>query len=227
MSQTELYSYSVLSTEGGSCFGDLLSSLRSLYGSFSSSCRIHSWEIFVYHMVKFYTWHLFDFLQNHPKPFSSRSSPTPAMSSKKWSMHPDLHSDVSHLLHVDNLHLDFHRQDDFKNCIQQYDTNIMGRFTCPNSRCRSSGWSSKKIAITIRMYAGNKYNARVYNQHCLKCNHLGEMSLDDSYADRVAYRLKKWSGVKLATPDFSGGSSRGPHLEDLCEGCKAGHCNQS
>lgn len=47
--------------------------------------------------------------------------------------------------------------------------------------------------------------------------------LDDSYAERVAYRLKKWCGVELERPKFSG-QSKGPHEEEFCEGCKAGHC---
>ena len=49
--------------------------------------------------------------------------------------------------------------------------------------------------------------------------------LDDSYAERVAYRLKKWCGVELERPEFSG-QSKGPHEKKFCEGCKAGHCSE-
>lgn len=73
------------------------------------------------------------------------------------------------------------------------------------------------------MYAGAKYNARVYHQSCKSCNTLSQPILDDSYADRIAYRIKKWNGVEMETPKHSG-TSKGPHNEDLCEGCKEGHC---
>ena len=91
---------------------------------------------------------------------------------------------------------------------------------------RTSGWSSKKIAITIRMYPGAQYNARVYNQHCWECNNLCNPRLTDSYAKRVAHRLKKWSGIEMDQPIFLG-NSKGPHESELCEGCKNGHCSQS
>jgi hypothetical protein len=140
-------------------------------------------------------------------------------------MYPMLHDDVSHLLEESNLHFDFYKKDDDgENCIEEHDTNIMGRFTCRNRACGSSGWSSKKIAITIRMYPGARYNARVYHQRCLKCNSLGKPWLDDSYAERVAYRLKKWCGVQMEMVTYSGPSKK-PHENEFCEGCKAGHCS--
>src|SRR5437868_2252844 len=51
---------------------------------------------------------------------------------KNWSMYPSLHDDVSDLLREDNLSFRFHEQDHDKSCINDYDTNIMGRFTCRN-----------------------------------------------------------------------------------------------
>ena len=146
-------------------------------------------------------------------------------SKPRWSMYQALHDDVSRLLEDENLHFDFHQNDDGKGCSQTYDTHIMGRFTCRNTACASSGWSSKKIPITIRMYPGARYNARVYHQHCQKCNSLGKPYLDHSYAERVAYRLKKWCGVEMDRPIYSS-ESKGPHRRDLCEGCKDGHCSQ-
>ena len=144
---------------------------------------------------------------------------------QEWFMYQSLHDDVSHLLEEDDLHFDFHENDDSETCIKEYDTNVMGRFICRNPACGSNGWSSKMIAITIRMYPGAQYNARVYNQRCRGCNKLGKPRLDDSYAERVAYRLKKWCGIEMDLPDYLG-QSKGPHQSNLCEGCKNGHCTQ-
>lgn len=47
--------------------------------------------------------------------------------------------------------------------------------------------------------------------------------MDGSYAERVAYRLKSWKGVRQERPPFKGKANR-PHENKLCEGCKAGHC---
>ncbi|EEP75359.1 conserved hypothetical protein [Uncinocarpus reesii 1704] len=147
---------------------------------------------------------------------------------ERWSMYPDLDADVSRLLADSGLSLDFHQVDDGKDSTRAWDTNVMGRFSCHNKNCRSTGWSSKKIAITIRMYKyipSAKYNARVYHQRCKSCNRLSRPVLDSSYAERVAYRLKKWHGIQTETAVYSGGS-KGPHNSRLCEGCKDGHCRQ-
>ncbi len=149
-----------------------------------------------------------------------------SMLGKAWSMYPDLHDDVSRLLEEDDLSFDFHDYDDSGSATKDYDTNIMGRFICGNRACGSNGWSSKKIAITIRMYNGARYNARVYNQRCRACNSLGKPRLDvGSYAERVAYRLKKWRGKNPNRPIYSS-KSKGPHEKNLCEGCKNGHCRE-
>ena len=121
-------------------------------------------------------------------------------SSKAWYLYQALHPNVSRLLEEDDLYFDFHEHDDARACIKDYDTNIMGRFTCRNHTCSFNGWSSNRIAITIRMYPGARYNARVYNQRCKRCNRLGDPHLDDSYAERVAYRLKKWCGIDMDQP---------------------------
>jgi len=139
------------------------------------------------------------------------------------SMYPSLHDGVSSLLEDEDLHFDFYNKD-AEACTRTYDTTVMGRFICRNRACSSPGWSSKIIAITIRMYTGARYNARVYHQRCRRCNSLSRPILDDSYAKRVAYRLKKWSGVEMDLPQYSGQTNKGPHNKDLCEGCKAGHC---
>lgn len=146
-------------------------------------------------------------------------------SDRRWSIYSALHDDVSRLLEEEDLHFDFHETDDTGTCIKEHDTNIMGRFICRSRGCGSSGWSSKKIAITIRMYPGARYNARVYHQRCQGCNSLSKPRLDDSYAERVAYRIKKWCGIEMDSPNYSG-KGDGPHQSDLCEGCKDGHCSQ-
>ncbi|KAH7403858.1 zinc-binding domain-containing protein [Cadophora sp. MPI-SDFR-AT-0126] len=150
----------------------------------------------------------------------SQRRPNPA-----WSMFPSLHDDVSRLLDVEGHPFTFHNVDNDIECIRSYDTAIMGRFHCRSRNCQSKTWSSKQIAVTIRMYPEQRYNARVYHQRCEACNTLRKPILDDSYADRVAYRLLKWSGVEQEPPAYSG-ESRGPHRSELCEGCRAGHCAQ-
>ena len=143
----------------------------------------------------------------------------------RWSMFPSMHDNVSHLLEVEGLHFRFHTLDEDIGSMQTYDTSIMGRFLCRNRSCQSEGWGSMRVAITIRMYQGERYNARVYHQRCQSCKCLSEPILDDSYAERVAYRLKKWCGVEQERPQFSG-KGKGPHKEKFCEGCKVGHCSE-
>jgi hypothetical protein len=143
---------------------------------------------------------------------------------QNWSMYPSLHNEVSDSLHNDNISFSFYETDDDISCIDDYDTTIMGRFTCSNTICLAV-WTSKQIAITIRRYSNERYNARVYYQSCKRCQRTSAPHLDHSYADRVAYRLKKWSGIQMEPPPFSG-QSDGPHRSDLCEGCKQGHCSK-
>ncbi|KAJ5393562.1 uncharacterized protein N7487_011203 [Penicillium crustosum] len=139
---------------------------------------------------------------------------------KLSSLHPRLHDNVAQVLDEEGLQVDFLDADDEATNIEDRDTNVMGRFICPNSGCNSSGWSSKKVAITIRMYPQQRYNARVYHQRCKNCNAVGRLVLDtECYVERVTYWLKKWNGIEVQPPDFSG-QSRGPHNSELCEGCK-------
>lgn len=148
---------------------------------------------------------------NHPEPSSS--------------MHPSLHDEVSDLLREHNLSFDFYDSDD-SDCEKYYDTNIMGRFICRNPLCASNGWNSKRIAITIRKYHGNQYNAKVWHQSCKACDRLSTPQLDGSYAERIAYRIKKWHGVRMERPPHSGNKGP-PHERDFCEGCKHGHCSEA
>lgn len=109
--------------------------------------------------------------------------------------------------------------------IKDYTTSIMGRFQCRDHKCSSPSWGSKKIAIQIREFAGNTYDAVVYKQRCRTCGNLGTMRIDEeSYVERVAYRLKKWAGVRMERPEYNEEGEGPPHKSSLCEGCKAGCC---
>lgn len=101
----------------------------------------------------------------------------------------------------------------------------MGRFSCRNRSCTSQGWPSKAIAMTIRLDPSDRYNARIYHQRCKKCKTPGRIEeVDESYPERVSYRLKRWSGIEVQAPQLSRQKTRAPHQTDLCEGCRSGHC---
>jgi hypothetical protein len=109
---------------------------------------------------------------------------------------------------------------------EDYNTHVMGKFTCTNKKCKKRFWGSKKVSIEIRGYDNNGYSAIVYNQSCKDCDELGTFELDiPSYVERVAYRLKRWAGVDMKAPPF-GGILGPPHEQDYCEGCKLGKCQQ-
>ncbi|KAH8751627.1 zinc-binding domain-containing protein [Diaporthe sp. PMI_573] len=107
---------------------------------------------------------------------------------------------------------------------KEYSTYVMAKFTCNNHGRIPRIWSSKKVTIVIRSYGKKEYNAVVYNQGCEKCANLGRIILDESsYVERVSYRLKKWAGIRMEPQGYTGGVGP-PHLEELCEGCRAGYC---
>lgn len=152
---------------------------------------------------------------------------TKTKKAKSASMFPGLHHKVAFLLADDGLDFTYHNEDNEASAIQEYDTCIMGRFDCCRPGCEDSAWTSKKIAITIRMYSHMRYNAKVWHQRCRACKGVCSPSVDESsYADRIAYRLKKWSGVDVERPEYGGNNGR-PHQSTLCEGCRAGHCTGS
>jgi hypothetical protein len=145
---------------------------------------------------------------------------------QSWSLQPSHHDAVLNLLEEHDLFLNFHENDDDDddhNCEEEFDTFVMGKFDCLNPACRAPRWSSRKIAIIIRMYYGAEYNARVDHQRCKACKWNTEPTLNDPYAERAAYRLKKWRGVRMKPPQYSG-QSKAPHRTKLCEGCRYGHC---
>lgn len=147
-----------------------------------------------------------------------------AKANKESYMFPSLHQDVSNAVSESITQIWFNDTDSDQGINNKYSTNVMGRFRCYNNRCSSRGWGSKKVAILIRGYPGDGYNAVVFNQRCESCQKLGKLTLDEaSYVDRVSYRLKKWAGVEVETPFYAKKKSP-PHMSDLCEGCKRGYC---
>jgi hypothetical protein len=153
-----------------------------------------------------------------PKPRTQERYPLSSMLSSRYK-------DVLFVLKAHGLSFKFHNEDDSSSCIEAWDTNIMGRFSCRNGDCNSQGWPSKAIATTIRLYADARYNAKIYHQRCMKCLTPGRIEgVDESYVERVSYWLKRWSGVEVEVPQRSYQRTRAPHQKDLCEGCRAGHC---
>lgn len=112
-------------------------------------------------------------------------------------------------------------------CNNEYTTHVMGKFRCTNRACSTNGWGSEKVAILIRGYAENGYNAEVFNQRCKSCDMLGTLMLgEQSYVDRVAYRIQKWAGVRMEQQYYAAKGGM-PHKKEFCEGCKRGVCRQT
>jgi hypothetical protein len=145
-----------------------------------------------------------------------------------WTMYPDLHDSVSRCLEANGLSVDFYEEGEAENSLHDYDTNILGAFTCPNRSCQIKKWTSKKVAVSIRLFDNQQYNAAVWHQRCHKCECMGVLKLDEeSYIERVVYRLRKWLGQKMVAPPWSRSKDGPEHLVELCEGCKNGHCGHS
>ena len=139
------------------------------------------------------------------------------------AMFPNLHNGVLKALNG-AVHPEpwFHESD--TDSKKNKSTNIMGKFKCLNKQCSKEGWTSNQVAILIRGYADNGYNAVVFNQRCKLCNTLGALTFDKaSYIDRVVFRLKVWADVPVERPPYNEGEGP-PHESELCEGCKAGYC---
>ena len=137
---------------------------------------------------------------------------------------PELHKSVAEAVASSITSTWFHDDDDGRSSDNEHSSCVMGTFTCDNTACIKNCWSSKVVAILIKGYARNGYTAIVFNQRCRLCDRLGDFKLDEnSYVERVAYRLKEWAGVMVARPSFE--RRRGPpHEKEVCEGCKAGVC---
>ncbi|KAI1776673.1 zinc-binding domain-containing protein [Hypoxylon cercidicola] len=148
-----------------------------------------------------------------------KKSSKPKNEAKTSYMFPSLHQDVSEAVSSDIPRTWFNKQNG--GAHHEYSTHVMGTFKCDNGGCSNHGWGSKKVAILIRGFSGNGYNAVVFNQRCRSCNKLGTMTLDEtSYIERVAYRVKKWAGVTLEEQPHDGRTGP-PHKTELCEGCQS------
>ncbi|KAB5515667.1 zinc-binding domain-containing protein, partial [Coniochaeta sp. 2T2.1] len=122
-------------------------------------------------------------------------------------LHPEVSNAVSDHIHATWVEPEGNHQ----NSDNEYSTKVMGKFACSNDECPTRRWSSKTVAILIRGYPGNGYNAAIFNQRCKSCNELGDFTLDEnSYVERVAYRLKKWAGVQMERQHYDN------KLEWLC-----------
>jgi hypothetical protein len=144
---------------------------------------------------------------------------------REFFMFPELHADISKAVFPEITSTWFNENDDDDQSNHEYPTYVMGRFVCNNNACKKQLWVSGKVFIEIRGYDGNGYSAVVYNQRCKSCNSLGTFVLgEQSYIDRVAYRLKYWAGVREKRP-YHGEATGPPHERDFCEGCRRGKCH--
>lgn len=162
---------------------------------------------------------------------NSNSSKKPVVESRKSFMFPSLHDRVCNAVRGQVGEVSFHENGQQNDAKETYDTNIIGRFVCNNSSCGNKVWTSKIVGIAIRRFMDERqrmsYNATVFNQRCRACNSLGTFTVDqDSYVERVAYRLRKWAGVPQKPAVYSKFKTP-PHKEELCEGCMSDHCQRS
>lgn len=158
---------------------------------------------------------------------SKKPRPPPKGESRPFFMFPSRHKEVAMAVSHSMTCTWVRKRVSDQDAIQEYESHVMGNFKCPNTACSPSVWNSKMVAIKIRGYSGNGYNAVVFNQRCKKCDRLGILHLDkESYIERVAYRIQKWAGVPVKPPLYS--QKQGlPHKRELCEGCKRGVCRQA
>ncbi|EOA86428.1 hypothetical protein ACJQWK_06189 [Exserohilum turcicum] len=142
-------------------------------------------------------------------------------------MFPELHARVQEATFPEITTTWFNQTSKYTSS-SEYCTHVTGKFICNNNACQNQAWTSKRVSIEIRGYQGNGYNATVYNQRCKSCNCLGAFELDEeSYIDRVSYRIKKWAGVKMKPPPYEEAVDKKPHESQFCEGCKRGKCQES
>jgi hypothetical protein len=157
---------------------------------------------------------------------AKKNVPKPTQETREYFMFPALHANITKAVFPEITSTWFNENNDDDNYNHEWLTHVMGRFICNNNVCKKQLWVSRKVPIEIRGYEGNGYSAVVYNQRCKSCKELGTFVLDDeSYIDRVAYRLKKWAGVRVVPPYY--GRTKGPpHEREFCEGCKRGKCQE-
>ncbi|KAK6495143.1 hypothetical protein TWF481_003171 [Arthrobotrys musiformis] len=163
---------------------------------------------------------------------ASQSSKEPP---KVWYHFPELHDLIAQQVPTARF------EDSDENGIQEWLTNNVATFKCSNEACNRT-WTSGIVATIIRRYelCDNKigYNAKLFNQCCIKCHSLGRMKLSwggagketkqahQGYVGIVVRRLKIWRGEPVdELPEYENETE--PHKDWLCEGCKAGRCPKS
>jgi hypothetical protein len=154
------------------------------------------------------------------------NTPIPTQETREFFMFPALHQNIAEAVLPEISSTWFQEDEDDDDFDDEWCTHVMGVFVCNNNACKKQLWVSRMVPIEIRGYDGNGYSAIVYNERCMSCNKLGTFVLDeDSYIERVAYRLKKWAGVEMEVP-YYGDRTGSPHKQEFCEGCKRGKCKE-
>ena len=106
------------------------------------------------------------------------------------SMFPLFHHAVVNAISDELTWTWFHKGDSNDNYNNNYSTHVMASSNAPTIPGSIHSWHCKKMAILIRGYPGNGYNAPVHNQPRRTRNRLGRICDNEkSYVDRVAYRL--------------------------------------
>ncbi|RKF83351.1 hypothetical protein GcM3_014029 [Golovinomyces cichoracearum] len=123
-----------------------------------------------------------------------------------------------------SIRMKFNNEDSDEDC-KTAETRVVGTFTCDNPRCTNE-WQSGKISTVVRSYPNRSYNAKVFHQRCRRCNKPIRPSLDGSYADRVAHKVKILNNIPVVKRPFLGDKKTPPHDSKRCEGCKAGYCEK-
>ena len=70
---------------------------------------------------------------------------------------------------AENISTWLHKHDSDEGSHKTYLTHVMGKFKYNNKACTKGGRGSEMVAISIRRYSMDGYNAVVFNQHCMVC----------------------------------------------------------
>ncbi|OAL38358.1 hypothetical protein AYO20_02417 [Fonsecaea nubica] len=155
------------------------------------------------------------------------NSAKPKRKMKTSFMYPALHDKVVKAVSHNVPSTWFCETNSDRDANNEWATHIKGRFRGRKNACCKDGWTSQKVAILIRGYMDNGYNAEVFNQRCRTCNQLGILILDKkSYVERVAYRIQVWAGIEMERPPYVSKPGK-PHETEYCEGCKRGVCRRN
>ncbi|KAK6534858.1 hypothetical protein TWF281_006157 [Arthrobotrys megalospora] len=142
---------------------------------------------------------------------------------KSWYLFPEHHDLV--VQQVPGVRFKNSNVDGF----YEWPTNILGTFRCSKKKCKNE-WESGVVSTVIRKYLlpGDRlaYNAKVFNQRCMRCKSLGYMTIEQGvYIERIVRRLKIWRNETVEVlPGYF--KETQPHKSSLCEGCKAGSCKR-